>query len=61
MHVREWPGDQEVTVGPAETSHRVEGGRGIADGVSLLRVLKKISDLYDQYIKVKFQSVCKGF
>lgn len=25
-------------VGPAETSHRVEGGCGIADGMSLLRV-----------------------
>ena len=38
VHVREWPGDQEVTVGPAETSYRVEGGCGIADGMSLLRV-----------------------
>jgi len=62
VHVREWPGDQEVTVGPAGTSHRVEGGCGIADGMSHLRVFfKNHNDLYNQYIKVKFQSVYKGF
>ena len=30
VSVREWPGDQKVTVGPAGTSHRGGGGRGIA-------------------------------
>ena len=38
VHVREWPGDQEVTVGPAGTSYRVEGRCGRVDGMRLLRV-----------------------